>query len=907
MGRVGVPALASIFLASAAAAGPALHFRVFTTEDGLPQGSVRAFAQTPDGYLWIATFDGLVRFDGVRMTVFSRSEHPEIPSNRCLALFVDRQGALWAGTEDGGVFRLEGGRIQAFNDVVAAHTFAEDDAGTLWAITTRGAVLFDGERWSPAPDSRPRPAPWQVAEPAWPEIPPGQRRVQDWPRWGEGRDGRLWVVDAGYVQRRDGSTWTLFSSPLPEGVTNPIALFEDREGSLWIGGDPGLVQATPTPVRALVPEARAQRNVYTVAEDAAGRVWVGSQDQPLLWEGGKFTPLDSHQQAWWPPTWIRSIESSADGSLLAGGPAGVFRVWPGRRFERLSEQGDPRDFLRDRDGRIWVAHAGGVIRQSEKGWEAVEGLPAGEATVLLESRGGGVWVGTRAGIARVTQGEVGWWPAKGSWESSVRALHEDEAGHLWIGTYDAGLVRLADRSFVTIRKKDGLWDDGVFAILDDNQGRYWMSSNRGIYAVKKSALDDFAEGRSRRIECRAWRGIDGLPSTECNGGRQPSAFRAANGTLWFPTQGGLAILDPRAVRENTVPPPVAVEEVTTDRGSIAAGAAIVLQPGDRRLEVRYTANTFIRPEGVRFRHRLEGLDPTWVEAGSRRYARYAHVPPGRYVLKIKAANSDGAWSPDGVAIPVRVLPYWWETLWFRSGAVVLGLVIVGGGYRQRVAHLKRRRAEQDAFARRLIESQEAERKRIAGELHDGIGQTLIVIRNRALLGARDGGDPRSVHQMDEIASVAGDGIEEVRKVAYGLRPYQLDRLGLKRALEALVEQTAESSAIAITAEIGEVDGAFATSDEINVYRIVQEGVANMIRYSKAGSGRVAVLPREREVEIRIEDDGMGFDTATAGVRGGLGLSGIAERARILGGASAVRSAPNTGTAVIVIVPRRMEG
>ena len=153
--------------------------------------------------------------------------------------------------------------------------------------------------------------------------------------------------------------------------------------------------------------------------------------------------------------------------------------------------------------------------------------------------------------------------------------------------------------------------------------------------------------------------------------------------------------------------------------------------------------------------------------------------------------------------------------------------------------------------------------------------------------------------------MAGEGIEEVRKVAYGLRPYQLDRLGLKRALEALVEQTAESST-AISAEIGDVDGAFAKNDEINVYRIVQEGIANMLRYAKASTGRVAVLAREREVEIRIEDDGVGFDTAAVGLRGGLGLSGIAERARILGGASAVRSAPGTGTAVIVVVPRRVE-
>ena len=266
-------------------------------------------------------------------------------------------------------------------------------------------------------------------------------------------------------------------------------------------------------------------------------------------------------------------------------------------------------------------------------------------------------------------------------------------------------------------------------------------------------------------------------------------------------------------------------------------------------------------------------------------------------------------------------PYWWQTSWFRWGSVVLGIAVVGFVFRARISQLKRRRARQDAFARRLIESQEAERKRIAGELHDGIGQTLLVIRNRALLGLRDGGGEESrgdsgggsgsasrlLRQMNEISDAAGEGIEEVRKVAYGLRPYQLDRLGLKRALEAVIEQAAAASGVPIAATIGEVDGAFAKDDEINVYRIVQEGVSNLVHHARARSGRVLAAVRPREVEITIEDDGAGFDPgalAAAG-GGGLGLSGITERARILGGKSVIRSSPGQGTTVTVLLPRRV--
>jgi signal transduction histidine kinase len=200
----------------------------------------------------------------------------------------------------------------------------------------------------------------------------------------------------------------------------------------------------------------------------------------------------------------------------------------------------------------------------------------------------------------------------------------------------------------------------------------------------------------------------------------------------------------------------------------------------------------------------------------------------------------------------------------------------------------------------LLESQEAERKRIAGELHDGIGQTLVVIRNRALLGLKDGD---LVPQVAQISAAAAEGVEEVRKIAYGLRPYQIDRLGLRRALVALVEQSADSSGIPIAAEVGDVDGAFPTNSEINLYRIVQEGLNNLARHAQARSGRVAIRVEGERVVLTIEDDGVGFEPAPLDGRGGMGLSGIAERARILGGRSTIRSSPGRGTTITVNLPR----
>ena len=904
------PALAFASLAPAQASkyafasGTNLHYRVWTTEEGLPQGSVRAIAQTPDGYIWIATLDGLVRFDGVQMTVFTASDFPEMRSNRCVLLFVDRQGTLWVGTEDGGILRISGSRRRSFGRLDGLTSegidrIVQDAEGRIWTLTGEGPMILEGDRWT-IPDARLRIPDLPRAPDPWPPpfVPP-ERRTK-WAGLWSGADGALWVLDGDRLHRRGGSVWQTFATPVPDVILPAVFMFEDREGTLWIGGQRGLVQANPTPVRSIVPPSAVpdERNVYTLAEDSSGRVWIGTQLAPMLWDRGTMIALA--EQPWWPRNWVTTMEPDTDGTLLASGPSHLFRVWPGRRFERLPGEYHAMDFLRDRRGTLWIATDTGLLHASEDTWVRIEGLPSNQVRVLLEARDGALWAGTYGGLARVAGGKVqSWTTADGLSSDRIRSLYEDETGTLWIGTYDGGLNRFADGTFVHIRKRNGLYDDGVFAILDDGEGRFWMSSNRGVHSVARSELDAFASGALRAVSSRAWRSADGMPASECNGGRQPSAIRTADGNLWFPTQRGIAIFDPRAIRENELPPPVLVEEVKTDRRTIPLGDPIALRPGERRLEVRFTANTFVRPEGARFRHRLAGFDDDWIE-GSRRFAQYGDIPPGHYVLNILAANSDGVWSPEGVSLPISIEPYWWQTLWFRSSATLLALAALVAAFQWRVSALKRRRIEQDVFARRLLESQEAERKRIASELHDGIGQTLVVIRNRAMLGLQDG----PVSQLEEISVAAGDVIDEVRRVAYGLRPNQLDRLGLTGALQALVDQTAKSSGLHIRAEITDIDGLVAKADEINVYRIVQEALSNVVRHARASSGRVAVGVRGSEIEIRIEDDGEGFLSRAAADSRGLGLTGIAERARILGGRATVRSTLGQGTSVNVYVPRR---
>jgi signal transduction histidine kinase len=602
---------------------------------------------------------------------------------------------------------------------------------------------------------------------------------------------------------------------------------------------------------------------------------------------------------------VTAIQPEADGTvLLATVGTGVWRVQPDLRAEQVYATTDVMaDLLRDRTGTLWMASGTGVVRLDAGVATRVPGL-ATPVEVLLEAADGAIWAGGRAGLRRM--GPNGITSVDGLTGAKVRALFEDGRGSLWIGTYDGGLIRLRDGKLSRIRKRDGLFEDGVFAILDDGAGRLWMSSNRGIHSVSLADLDAFADGRAASVSSRFLSRAEGMLSSECNGGMQPAGFRRADGTLVFPTQKGLVVVDPRAFRLNEIAPEVVIEGVASERRTLRPGPEVVLEPRESQLEVAFTAPTFLRAPQARFRYFMEGLDDHWVEAGGARSARYAHLPPGRFRFRVTACNGDGVWNAQGTSFAVVVSPAWWETTWLRLGAALAFFGVVGVGIRNRFARLARRRAEQDLFARRLIESQESERKRIAGELHDGVGQALVMIRNRGLMSLREDADAARVRrQAEQIVDAAGSGLDEIHKVIHNLRPYQLDRLGLTRAVEGIVEEAAEASGIVVDAIIDPMDGVFSTEDDIHVYRIVQEAVSNVVRHAGASKVRVRVQVAPQEVMLAVEDDGHGFDPATLPPeKRGMGLSGIAERVRILGGRQTVESAPGRGTKLSVRLPRR---
>jgi signal transduction histidine kinase/ligand-binding sensor domain-containing protein len=914
------------------------RFDHWTTENGLPQNSVRGIVQTRDGYLWLTTFDGLVRFDGVRFTVFNKSNSPGIASNRFTGIFEDRFGDLWVAIETGGLVRRRQGRFMTYTRTEGLPTDAPlfvngDGDGNL--VISSGPRHF---RWLeggflPADDYH------------LPVIQvPEERRAKLFgnpvhvtgkrtPLQAISRDsaGSLWLTDLDSMQRQ------LLSREPPEEL-DYHTVYADNEDNYWfITSLNGLFRARKGSV---TPYAKVQglnvREVYPLLQSRDGSIWIGTIGNGLFrLKDGAFTNYMSGGD-------VTSLYEDGARQLWINGSS---RLEQGRLIRAPWVGSPPNHSLlqswamcEDRAGAYWIGMGDGVARYLNgvmTYFTTNDGLAGNDTKVIINDTSGGLWIGSYGGLTHYKDGKFTAWTEKdGLPGNTVRALKQDGDGALWIGAYDSGLGRFKDGRFTRYTTKDGLFDNGVFQILEDDYGWFWMSCNRGIYRVRKQELNDFAEGRLRTITCLAYNKGDGMPSAECNGGRWPAGFKARDGKLWFPTMGGVAVIDPANIRTNTQPPPVVIEEMLINNQSVsleawqsAIGApqsSIRIERGQENFEIQYTALSFINSENMRFKYKLEGADHDWVEAGARRTAYFSHVSPGEYTFKVIAANSDGVWNLTGASVRITVIPPFWWRWWFITTVLLVVACAIVGAWKYRVAQLQRIQAAQQAFARQLIASQESERKRIAGELHDSLGQNLLIVKNRAQLGqlaARDA--PEIQEQFDWILASATQSIEEVREIAQNLRPYHLDRLGLTKAIEVMIEKVASTTGIRFVSELTPLDDLFGKEDAITLYRVVQESLNNIVKHAQAGEARVSVERLTDSVTLAIRDNGRGFSIADFGSQNadykatkltpqsnpqstshnpqscGFGLTGMAERVRMLGGVLQIDSQAGHGTTVII--------
>jgi ligand-binding sensor domain-containing protein/serine phosphatase RsbU (regulator of sigma subunit) len=717
------------------------------SDDGLPANYVPSMVQTRDGYLWLATQEGLVRFDGARFTVFSKSNVSAFTSNDVKALVEDADGALWVGTRGGGVVRYANGVFTGFtskdgltNDVVL--TLAASKDGAMWIGTRGGGVsALKGGHFTTyrVADGLANGAVWAIAQ-----LPDGAMvfgtdggasilrdghfttvsGLSD-PRVKSlmvDPDGTLWIGSVGGVDRvRGGEVMSLREA---EGVGGDVFAFQrDRDDNLWIASESDVYRLSTkpdapgvkTPLGAL--SSLGHEGSRSLVQDREGNLWVGTGSDGLLrLQDGKVTTFGSR--------FVSATYEAPDGTMWLGLEDGLFEQ---RGDEMVAVRGAPPAMVvyslaPSHDG-MWVGTRSQGIFHLDGGkltrWEADPTLATRSVDIVYEDASRAVWVGTPEGVERIdgtTTRRFG--PKDGIAESEVdsiepapdgslwmggragvfhwkggtftRVASDDVLGNapietlrvdgedLWIGTAGSGLGLLRGGTLYAVTARQGLFNDTVYAVVDDARGNLWMTSNRGIFRASKASLVEVATGRSARVESFVLTTSDGMKSSECNDG-QPAGIRARNGDLWFPTTEGAVRVDPGHMRMNTVVPPVRVEEMFVDRAPIdVAAPKHGLAAGSQDFQFSYTALSFTAPERVHFKYQLEGFDKDWVDAGTRRVAYYTNLSPGAYRFRVKAANDDGVWNEEGAQLSFTLAPRFHQTIPFYL-LCAFGLMFLGAG------------------------------------------------------------------------------------------------------------------------------------------------------------------------------------------------------------------------------------
>ena len=712
-------------------------------DEGLPYGGVLAIVQTPDGYLWLGTEEGLVRFDGVHFDVFSSDNTPQMKNNYISSLLVDRSGNLWAGTLGGGLLRFRDGQFTCFTknqglseDYVLP--LFEDRRGDLWVGTSFGLNRFRDGRFVSyfRTDGLADDVVSAICEDRhgdlWIGTGKGLNRMRGdefalfTTRSGlshdtirtihEDRQGDLWIgTDGGLTRIHDGrfSSFTSGQGLLHESVLSIFqdrqlnlwigtgaglnclregriltcrdregighemiwSIFEDREENLWIGSGWGLNRLKNGKfVTVTRSQGLADDYVLPICGDRRGRIWIGTRRGLNCLANGRVTLFSTrHGLA---DDVIISLWVDRQGMVWAGTGKGLSRQVSEHRFitytiaDGLGDN-DIRAIYQDRNGDMWAGTGKGVSRFRHGRFVSFgkkQGMTDDHVLAIVEDRRGDVWLGTRGyGLKRFRNGEFDTFTsADGLASDFVLAIHEDRSGNLWIAT-SSGLNRLsAAGRWTTYSRRDGLGDDGVLAILEDNRGFLWLSCEKGIFRISLQELDDFASGRIRFIHSLFFDKIDGMITSRCNGFTQPAAWRGQDGRLWFPTPRGAVVIDPGRLQLNRQPPPVFIQKVRVDGRElpIAPGPPARLAPGRKKIEFFFTALSFVAPQRVRFRCRLEGFDADWVELGMQRNAYYTNIPGGEYRFQVLACNNDGFWSSTAAEFRFYLQPFFYQRWWF---------------------------------------------------------------------------------------------------------------------------------------------------------------------------------------------------------------------------------------------------
>jgi len=926
----------------------------YTVNDGLLQSTIYCVYQDSKGFLWVGTQDGVSKFDGVEFTHYTTDNG--LVNNRVLSIAEDHKGRIWFGTA-GGASRLHGGELVAVTTDPVFSLLADDSL--LWIGTAVGLKLYSNDSLTSPPSTRDLKKVYSLytdrAGALWCGLDSGVAVLQNGTLKGYSAPEGLPLksiksiienVDGTIILGSEGAGAFIlvenrFTQLAGTDSLQIYALCRDSKGRIWIGtfGD-GVVRISDEGIaRYSTENGFPERVVRSIIEDREGNMWFGTYGGIVRMDNRDIlTYTTMHGLA---HNVVMAIAEDAQGAMWFGTYGGGASVLHNGVFRTFSDtNGLPsnsvRALLRDSQDAMWLGTHDGLVRFSDGQFTVMrrrEGLSSSIILSLLEDRSGNLWIGTfDGGVNRFANGAVhSFTTDDGLVGNRVRAITEDSSGALWFGTDDGvstfdgttftnftqkngfvpnsvramaslhdgsvlfatdggGVGKFHDRTFTFLTKRDGLSNDVCYFALHDDESNLWIGTNKGI-------------NRYDGQQFRVYTVHDGLPSNETNSN---AAFKDSRGMLWFGTVNGVVRWSPHVYEENSVPPPIYVARFRVLDRDTNVYAGLQLEHDQNRLEFAFTGICLTAPQQVVYRYMLEGIEKTWLTT-TQRSVLYTTVPAGEYTFKVQARNNSGVWSTKPAEIRFTILSPFWSTWWFRTFSVCFVVVLGVLLYRKRLQTLNKEKRIQEQMSNRLIELQESERKRIAAGLHDSLGQNLLVLKN-ALQHSFAGQniDPEFQKELTSLADLAQQSLNEVREISFDLHPHVLDRLGLRKAIETIVDKIRQTSSVVITAEFHRMPDRIPSQLEINIYRVAQEALSNIVKHSAATAARIRLASADGALQLQMSDNGKGFDVQSFLSRPpdqwSLGLLNIAERVRLLQGTYTISSTPGSGTSLTVQVP-----
>ena len=928
-----------------------VRFKIFDSEDtlGLKTRCISTLLIDASGTLWIAGDSGELacfkagRFYPVPLALGT-------PIGQITALAEDGAKGLWIAGDSCGLLRLAEGRTSSMTAQApgAASPAVSDQAGGVWFRSQTDLLRYGLDpRRVVKERSRLAAVQPQVLCPA--------------------RDGGLWVAAQDRVRKLRDNAWqadfTLYPETGETGRRIVTALLEDHEGGLWIGTYGGGVfyRAQETsPMRVATQGALSQNIITCFCEDSEGSIWVGTDGgglhrvkrRPLctlflpapftehifqtlclghdgsIWAGTDGAGLFRFQRGEFqrfaetdglPGVHVTSVLEDHRTNLWVGTTRGLF-VGNGATFHPADQSNNITDLVlalyEDRAGQLWIGTATGVARICEGRLEVFPSPPAKpDVRAFAQDTAGTLWVATmNSGLNRFLNGELVRQPWAGGASPNIRTLLADPDGAIWIGTFGEGLARLKQGRITVFTVKDGLANGIIHAMVDDGAGRLWLSSDEGIFALKKRELDEYVRGRSKPLSCLRFSVGDGLASRRGSGSGQPVAARSSDGRLWIPNMKALVVLDAAPVHPPVPSPPVLIEEAIIDDQVQRLDwiSKLRVSSGRKRFQFHYTSISLASPEAVRFRYRLVGSDPDWVEAGSRRTAYYGQLPPGHYQFQVMASHGEGTWKETQHSLLLQVVPHFWQTGWF----ITLALIVLAGSVAASVHHVTRKKLKGELASLRLQQAVETERGRIARDIHDDLGASLTQIAQLSELAQSDFDRPEEARRhLDQIFSAAQGLARAVDEIIWATNPRNDTVENFANYVSKFAQDYLRSARISCRLDVPDFLPAWPLPSPVrhHLYLATKETLHNILKHAAATEVWLRIAAEAEVLTLTFEDNGKGFESRTihppsAGplLPDADGLKNLQSRLTQIGGLFEQSSQTGRGTTTKLQVPVKVE-